>query len=125
MSLPIHPIVYDIINKYKNKLPVCPTNQEFNRTIKDLGKRIPELHIPFSKQITRGRQKVTEEGMKYEFIMTLTARRSFCTNMYLLGVPVLTIMSASGHKTEKNFKKYMKASSLQHAEIMTGFWEKK
>jgi len=125
VSLPIHPIVKDILNKYKNKLPVCPTNQEFNRTIKDLGKKIPELHIPFSKQITRGREKVIEEGMKYEFIMTHTARRSFCTNMYLLGVPVLTIMAASGHKTEKNFKKYMKASSLQHAEIMKGFWEKK
>ncbi len=125
VSLPIHPIVYDILNKYKNKLPVCPTNQEFNRTIKDLGKRIPELHIPFVKLITRGREVIKEEGMKYEFIMTHTARRSFCTNMYLLGVPVLTIMSASGHKTEKNFKKYMKASSLQHAEIMKGFWEKK
>ena len=125
VSLPIHPIVYDIINKYKNKLPVCPTNQEFNRTIKDLGKRIPELHMPFVKLITRGREVIKEEGMKYEFIMTHTARRSFCTNMYLLGVPVLTIMSASGHKTEKNFKKYMKASSLQHAEIMKGFWKKK
>lgn len=42
----------DIIDKYNGELPICPTNQEFNRTLKDLGQRIPELNIPFSKLIT-------------------------------------------------------------------------
>lgn len=55
--------------------------------------------------------------------MTHSARRSFCTNMYLMGVPVLTIMAISGHKTEKSFRTYIKASGEEHAEIMKRFWE--
>ena len=89
-----------------------------------MGKQIPELNVPFAKQITRNRRKVIEETMKWENLTTHTARRSFCTNMYLLGVPVMTIMSISGLKTEKSFRSYIKASGEEHAQIMKGFWDK-
>lgn len=35
-----------------------------------------------------------------------------------MGVPIPTVMSISDHKTEKNFKKYIKAGGLEHAQIM-------
>lgn len=124
VSIPIHKHVKSIIEKYNGVLPPCPTNQEFNRTLKELGQRIPELHVPFAKQITRNRQLNVVESMKWENLCTHTARRSFCTNMYLLGVPVLTIMAISGHKTEKSFLTYIKASGLQHAQLMKKHWEK-
>lgn len=123
VTIPIHPNVKKIISKYKGALPACPTNQEFNRTLKDLGQRIPDLNVPFSKQITRGRKITVEETMKWEKLMTHTARRSFCTNMYLMGVPVLTIMAISGHKTEKSFRTYIKATGEEHARIMEKYWE--
>ena len=122
VTIPIHTQVRRIINKYNNELPLCPTNQEFNRTLKDLAKRIPEFHVPFEKQITRGRKRVVEEKPKWEMLQSHSARRSFCTNMYLMGVPIPTIMSMSGHKTEKNFKKYIKAGGLEHAQIMKKYW---
>lgn len=125
VTIPIHQNVKEIINKYNGVLPICPTNQEFNRTLKDLGQRIPELNVPFSKQITRGRKITVEETMKWEKLMTHTARRSFCTNMYLMGVPVLTIMAISGHKTEKSFRAYIKATGEEHAQIMQKFWDDK
>jgi len=50
-------------------------------------------------------------------VVSHTARRSFCTNMYLLGVPALTIMAISGHKTEENFRKYIKADNRKQAEL--------
>jgi hypothetical protein len=56
--------------------------------------------------------------MKWEMVMTHTARRSFCTNMYLRGIPTPTIMAISGHRTEKNFYKYIKADGMEHARIM-------
>ena len=56
-------------------------------------------------------------------VMTHTARRSFCTNMYLIGVPILSIMAMSGHKSEKSFLRYIKAKDLQHANIMRKTWE--
>ena len=104
-------------------MPVRPTNQEFNRTFKDLGQRIPALNVPFSKQITRNRKITVEETMKWEKLMTHTARRSFCTNMYLMGVPVLTIMAISGHKTEKSFRAYIKETEEEHTQIIKKFWE--
>jgi len=61
--------------------------------------------------------------MKWQKIMTHTARRSFCTNMYLMGVPVPTIMSISGHKTKKSFMTYIKATGEKHAQIMKKFWD--
>ena len=125
VTIPIHKNVKAIIEKYNGVLPCCPTNQEFNRTLKDLGQRIPELNVPFSKQITRNRQITVEETMKWEKLMTHTARRSFCTNMYLMGIPPLTIMSVSGHRTEKSFRTYIKASGEEHAGIMKRFWDKK
>ncbi len=125
VTIPIHPQVRRIIDKYKGNLPQCPTNQEFNRTLKDLAKRIPEFLVPFENQITRGRVKVMEEKPKWMMMQTHTARRSFCTNMYLMGVPIPTIMAMSGHKSEKNFKKYIKASGLEHAVIIKKYWEEK
>jgi integrase len=124
VTIPIHPNVKKIIDKYNGVLPSCPTNQEFNRTLKDLGKKIPELNVLFAKQITRRRRVTVEETMKWEKLMTHTARRSFCTNMYLMGVPVPTIMAISGHRTEKSFRMYIKASGEEHAQIMKTVWDK-
>lgn len=43
--------------------------------------------------------------------------------MFLMGIPVLTIMAISGHKTEKSFRTYIKASGEEHAQIMRTHWE--
>jgi len=61
--------------------------------------------------------------MKWEKIVSHTARRSFCTNMYLMHVPVVTIMSISGHQTQKSFMGYIKATGEEHATIMKGYWD--
>ena len=44
--------------------------------------------------------------------------------MDLLGVPLLTIMAISGHKTQKSFKTYIKATGQEHAQIMQQIWDK-
>lgn len=117
-TIPILPEVEWIISKYNGQLPAAPTNQEFNRTLKDISVRIPQLHRPFEKRITKGREIQIIRKQKWEMVMTHTARRSFCTNMYLRGIPVPTIMSISGHRTEKNFYKYIKADGMEHAKLM-------
>lgn len=43
--------------------------------------------------------------------------------MYLMGVPVITIMAISGHKSEKSFLRYIKAEDLHHVEIVRKYWE--
>jgi integrase len=125
VQIPIHVNVQKIIDKYGGRFPLVPTNQEFNRTLKDIGMRVPEFHVPFAKQITRNRRKVVEETKKWENLTTHTARRSFCTNMYLMGAPVITIMAISGHKSEKSFRMYIKATQEEHAKKMKDIWDKK
>lgn len=53
------------------------------------------------------------------------ARRSIAINEYLNGTPSITIMSVTGHKTEKAFLKYIKVTSREHAEKMKFLWGKK
>jgi len=60
---------------------------------------------------------------KYQLIASHTCRRSFCTNEYLKGTPPLFIMKISGHRSEKNFLKYIKVDKQVAAEKMLEFWK--
>ena len=73
-------------------------------------------HISLSR--VKGGQSVIKRGEKHQFLMNHTARRSFATNMYLRGVPSISIMAITGHTTEANFLKYIKVDKLQHARIV-------
>jgi len=52
---------------------------------------------------------------KWPQVSTHTARRTFATNMVLAGVDVSKIMSITGHKTEVEFRKYVKIDGVQSA----------
>lgn len=116
--IPVHRLVRQILEKYPDGLPVCPPNQVFNRYLKDIGKLVPELDVEFEKKVARSDGKGPEVFRKFQLLMTHSARRSFCTNMYLKGIPAPTIMAISGHKTQEVFLKYIKADNLQHAQIV-------
>jgi integrase len=62
--------------------------------------------------------KIKKEIPKYELIKTHTARRSGATYMYLDGVPNLSIMKITGHKTEREFLKYIRVSKEETAEML-------
>ena len=52
--------------------------------------------------------KTIESKTKWAMLTSHCARRSICTNNYLMGTDALTIMAISGHKTEKSFRRYLK-----------------
>jgi site-specific recombinase XerD len=120
--IPLHHTVEAILKKYKGVLPRVPTNQEFNRSLKDIGKAADikdKVHI----SITKGGVKTTKAYQKYELMTTHTGRRSFATNNYLIGVPSLTIMAITGHKTESAFLRYIKVTPTEHAERIRTIWQ--
>jgi len=125
VTIPIHPIVNEILQKYNYVLPEVPRNNEFNAIIKTVGEKMPSLHVPFTKQITYKRELVEIEKMKYEFLMTHTARRSFCSNEYIRGTDPMIIMSISGHKSYKSFMRYIKVSGDQFADKMEMIWQER
>ena len=121
VTIPLHPVVTEILQKYNFVMPEVISNQKFNDYIKDVCKL---ALIDGSETFTRtvGGRLVTETKQKYDLVSSHTCRRSFCTNMYLRGLDTLMIRSISGHKTEKSFLKYIKVSQQQHAEMMANKW---
>jgi len=122
VTLPIHPVVNTILKKYNNVLPLVPKNNEFNRIIKIVGEKLPCLHVPFTKQVTYKRELKEFVAMKYLYLQTHTARRTFCSNEYLRGTDPLIIMSISGHKSHKSFMRYIKVSGDQFADKLEKIW---
>ena len=78
--------------------------------MKEIGKEIESLKEPFAKSITKGGVRKIINTPKWQHLTTHTARRSFATNQYKAGVPAITIMAITGHKTEKAFLKYIKSN---------------
>jgi len=117
---PITKEISEIMRLRYNNLPPKKLNEpDINDNIKDLGKR-----LGFTKKIkcefTQGGKKIVQMVPKYDLIMTHTARRSFCTNMYLKKMPVYDIMLFSGHKTEREFYKYIKIKDEERAQYIAG-----
>jgi site-specific recombinase XerD len=122
VTIPIHPTVRQILEKYNYELPEVPANNEFNRIIKLVGEKLPSLHVSFVKQITYKRERKQVKMMKHEFLQTHTARRSFCSNEYLRGTDPMVIMAISGHKSHKSFMRYIKVSGEQFADKLEQIW---
>lgn len=111
--IPIRPELDQILKKYDFNLPKTH-EQKVNKYIKDVVK-MAEIEENIHIEENRGGLKLSKDIPKYELIKTHTARRSGCTNMYLAGIPVIDIMKISGHKTEREFLKYIKVTKEQTA----------
>lgn len=115
--IPVKPVVMAIWHKYKGDLPRAISNQKMNEYLKELG-RIAGLTNTVTIKRTSGKESRESICPKFEFISTHTARRSFATNAYLSGVPSISIMKLTGHKTESSFMKYIKVSQERNAEML-------
>jgi len=124
--LPIHPLVNEIFTKYNFRLPKVPNNNEFNRLIKEVGALMPSMQVEFSKQITYGRERIVITKPKFQWIQGHCSRRSAITNEFLKGTDIPTIMhSLSGHKSYKNFLRYIKASGEEFADKLEKIWQER
>jgi hypothetical protein len=111
--IPIRPEVEAILKKYGNSLPLTH-EQKVNDYIKIVGKLAGITDVIHYEQ-NRGGFTVKKKSIKADLIKTHTARRSGCTNMYLAKIPIISIMKISGHRTEKEFLKYIKVSKEETA----------
>ena len=115
LSIPIHPIVQEVLEKRNGELPEKMPDQHINYALKEIGK-IAGIDEEVEKKSTKGGQSKIETFKKYKLICTHTGRRSFCTNAYRAGVVAQDIMTISGHKTERSFMLYLKLGESQKAE---------
>jgi integrase len=116
--IPLHWTIKEILKKYNGGLPRRPSNQKMNTYLKDIGRE-----AKFNDIISIGKTKaglnVATNFKKWELITVHTARRSFATNMFLAGVPAISIMKLTGHNTERAFMKYIKVSQEQNADKLS------
>ncbi|MDD4235610.1 MAG: site-specific integrase [Bacteroidales bacterium] len=121
--IPVHLTVWQILRKYDNQLPKVISNQKFNEYLKAAAKQSKALNSEFIKATTKKGLRHEKTFKKHELISSHTARRTFCTNSYLDGIPAITIMAISGHKTESAFLKYIKVNKEEHAKKMLKVWQ--
>ncbi|MEO8760052.1 MAG: site-specific integrase [Bacteroidia bacterium] len=122
--IPLHPVVSDIMKKYKetqNSLPPAMSNQKMNDYLKEIGK-LAEINEPIMINETKGILKVETMHQKYTLISTHTARRSFATNLFLQNFPTLSIRKITGHKSEASFFRYIKMDGEQSASRLEEHW---
>ena len=112
--IPLNWIVLEILKKYDNQIPKPFTNDEMNRELKEIGKKA-KIKDKVTIGITKGGIRKESVVEKWQLITTHTARRSFATNTYLAGIPPISIMKLTGHKTEEAFLRYIKISQEDNA----------
>ena len=118
--IPCNPIVLEIFSKYKkskNRLPKRISDQKFNTYIKEAA-RMAGL-TDTGRLLTKSKLELCD------CISSHTARRSFATNYYLEGFPVIDLMKATGHRSEKSFLRYIRITKEQAAKRMAEFNRKK
>lgn len=120
--LPIHPVVLEIIKRYKNNFPLKLSATKYNNHIKQIG-RIAQLNesVNAVKRVGHRVKKLIVE--KWEALTSHIGRRSFATNFYGK-IPTPLLMQATGHTTEQMFMKYINPVDESHTISLGNYFDK-
>ena len=133
--IPIHPQVKEILDKRKGEFPRKISDQKFNNYIKEVSKiaginemTLSAKRIGVEKKNEKGEsellsRKISGSYHKYELVSSNICRRSFASNLYGK-IDTMTIMKITGHKTEREFLKYIKITRKEYAIKLKEFWNK-
>ena len=119
VNCPITTELREIMARYNNQPPPKLSDQKINKYLKLIGRRL-DMNEDVLCHDTKGGVKRTYTRPKWEMMESHTARRSFCTNVYLKKMSIQDIMHFSGHKTEKEFLKYIRITSDERTRHILG-----
>ena len=120
--MPLRTEASDIFQRSISKRNIETSNSEFNLFIKEIGK-LAGLDRSIKHSYMQGNREVFEIRPKYAWITSHTCRRSFCTNEFLAGTPVDLIMKISGHKSLRDFYKYIRISPEEAGQKIREIWQ--
>lgn len=124
LTIPIHPQVKSILKKRKGALPNKISDQKFNLYIKEVCKESEINKVVHGlKRNEATNRKTAGNYPKYELVTSHICRRSFATNLFLDGFDNVVIMKATGHKSEKQFLEYIKATDEEHLKKLSEYWK--
>lgn len=96
--IPVSPLLYRIFKEHNFELPLPPSNQKYNAGLKRIA-----VKAKLKKELS-----------------SHVARKSFCTIQYSKGIPPQFIMKISGHRTEKEFYRYIGVAGSENAQLIRG-----
>ena len=126
LYIPLNNYAKAILNKYKGlktgkALPVI-SNQKMNDYLKELGGE-----AEFFSNVTiyrfKGGQRIENTVQKWEVLTTHIMRKTFVTNALSLGMQTATIKEFTGHKSEKDFNRYLAVITEDKIKAMNIFNE--
>lgn len=110
--------IKSIVAEYIRTMPGMEvTEQGYNKAIKRICHNVGICDNV--KIFKAGKDK---EGEKWQFISTHTARKSFASNLYLLGVDIYTISRYLGHTDTKMTEHYIVPQSRELSESQMAFF---
>lgn len=109
-----------IMNHFKSGFPKI-SNAKFNKYIKEVGK-LAGLNTPIKFSHKKCNKDAVVVKPKYAWITSHTCRRSFCTNEFLANTPTELIMKISGHKSLRDFYKYIRISPEEAGQKIKEIW---
>jgi site-specific recombinase XerD len=119
--VPLRDEAYSIfIQRFKRIIPIV-SNPDFNYYIKEVG-RLAGITASITFSHKKGNNDIIQTKPKHQWITSHTCRRSFCTNEFLAGTPVELIMKISGHKSIRDFYRYIRISPEQAAIQIEKIW---
>jgi integrase len=105
-------------SRYNGLPPKSITKQYLNSRIKQAA-QMAGINKIIKFERTEGGKRVIRKIPKHELISSHTARRTFCTLLHNEGLTIHKIMTQSGHKTEKEFKNYIRVSKESEVHLIT------
>ncbi len=114
--IPLLPILRDKLEKYDFTPPKI-SSQKFNEYIKEVC-RVAGIDQEILVKRSKAGKRIEEVRPKYELITSHTARRSFATNFFQLGLPAVSLMRVTGHATERQFMEYINVDKRANARSM-------
>lgn len=123
LTIPLNSYSKAILARYAAMLKPLPviSNQNMNYAVKDLCKL-----AGFDEQVEivrfRGIKREAITYPKYELIGVHTGRKTFATLSLEKGMSAEEVMSVTGHKDYKSFKRYVKITEQRKKVVMVKAW---
>ena len=112
VTVPVLPAARRIIEKHEGQLPKPPNDAKMNLTVKELVK-LAGIDRTFEQASTDFYDTKPKRLNVWEEVTNHTARRTFATNVYQLGIMSLgELMSLTGHESEASLMTYLNVTRL-------------
>jgi integrase len=115
LSIPLSKTVMSILERNGGEFPRKISDQRYNEYIKEIAKEAGLTKmVNGAKQDAETKRKVYGKFPKWELVTSHIGRRSYATNKFG-DIPTRLIMTMTGHKSEKEFLKYIGKSETSMA----------